>query len=141
MPLVTAYSKIIKVMAKCVENSSSEESETSDSNDLSSADFSSSSESSSEEEMASNTSKGKVPARTTKTASGNRSKAKTVRLRKKTKTDKSLNANEIEDLTTSIFSSEEAEKVEQQLRSTLVNDPRLNKGDCLVIGPKLRPCG
>lgn len=92
-------------------------------------DFSSSSESSSEEETASNTAKGKAPARTTKTVSGNASKAKTTRPRKKTKTDKSLNANEIEDLTTWIFSSEEVEKVEQQLRSTLVNDPRLNKGD------------
>lgn len=71
-----------------MENSSSEESETSDSNDFSLADFSLSSESSSEEEMASNTAKGKALSRTTKTASGNASKAKTTWLRKKTKTDK-----------------------------------------------------
>ena len=60
-----------------------------------------SSESSSEEQSVSKSSKGKVPAKQNKTTKGNASTAtKTARLGKKRKTDTSLNANEMEELTT-----------------------------------------
>ena len=44
-------------------------------------------------------------------------------------TNNSLNANEMEDLSTWICSSEEVNKVEQNLRLNLVKDARINKGD------------
>lgn len=121
-------------MAESVENSSSEESEISDFYDVSSADLSTSSTSSSEEDSISNRAKGKTAAakktKTTKTTKGNASSAnaKTARPRKK-KADNSLNANEMEDLSTWICSSEEVNKVEQNLRLNLVKDARINKGD------------
>lgn len=119
-------------MAESVENSSSEESEISDFYDVSSADLSTSSTSSSEEESISNRAKGKTAAaKKTKTTKGNASSAnaKTARPRKKKKADNSLNANEMEDLSTWICSSEEVNKVEQNLRLNLVKDARINKGD------------
>ena len=118
-------------MAESVENSSNEESENSDFYDISSADLSTSSTSSSEEESISNRAKGKAAAAKTKTTKGNTStaNAKTARPKKNKKADNSLNANEIEDLSTWICSSEEVNKVEQNLRLNLVKDARINKGD------------
>ena len=118
-------------MAESVENSSSEESENSDFYDVSSADLSTSSTSSSEEESISNRAKGKAAAaKKTKTAKSNAStaNAETTRLKKK-KADNSLNANEMEDLSSWICSSEEVNKVEQNLRLNLMKDARINKGD------------
>ena len=119
-------------MAESVENSSSEESEISDFYDVSSVDLSTSSTSSSEEESISNRAKGKTAAaKKTQTTKGNASStnAKTTRPRKNKKADNSLNANEMEDLSTWICSSEEVNKVEQNLRLNLVKDARINKGD------------
>lgn len=119
-------------MAESVENSSSEESEISDFYDVSSADLSTSSTSSSEEESISNRAKGKTAAaKKTKTTKGNASSAnaKTAQPRKNKKADNSLNANEMEDLSTWICSSEEVNKVEQNLWLNLVKDVRINKGD------------
>ena len=115
-----------------MENSSSEESKNSDFYDVSSADLSTSSTSSSEEESISNRAKGKAAAaKKTKTTKGNAStaNAKTARPKKNKKADNSLNANEMEDLSTWICSSEEVNKVEQNLRLNLVKDARINKGD------------
>ena len=116
-----------------MENSSSEESQNSDFYDVSSADLSTSSTSSSEEESISNRAKGKAAAakNLTKTTKGNVStaNAKTAQPRKNKEADNSLNANEMEDLFTWICSSEEVNKVEQNLRLNLVKDARINKGD------------
>ena len=128
--LLQRYNNI--VMAESVENSSSEKSENSDFYDVSSADLSTSSTSSSEEESISNRVKGKAAAaKKTKTAKGNASttNAKTMRPKKNKKADNSLNANEMEDLSTWICSSEEVNKVEQNLLLNFVKDARINKGD------------
>ena len=128
--LLQRYNNI--AMAESVENSSSEESENSDFYDVYSADLSTSSTSSSEEESISNRAKGKAAAaKKTKTTKGNAStaNAKIARPKKNKKADNSLNANEMDDLSTWICSSEEVNKVEQNLRLNLVKDARINKGD------------
>ena len=50
----------------------------------------------------------------------------TTSTKKKTSQDKSLNASDMEELTSWIYSAEETKKVEDHLRSTLLNDPRIN---------------
>ena len=58
-----------------------------------------------------------------KPAEGNAT-AKTTRPQKKSKVT-ALDSKEIEDLASWIFSSDEAKKVEQHIRSSLLNDPRV----------------
>ena len=114
-------------MAEIVDNSSSEGSESSDFDEVSSSEFSTSSEGSSEDESC-NRGKGKGPAKTAKTSKSNASSAQSAPSRKKRKVEDRLNAEEMEELTSWIFSSEEAVEVIMQLRSTLLNDLRV-KGE------------
>ena len=110
-----------------MESSSRDYSEISDEYDVSSSQLSKSSESSSEEEIG----KGKAPAKKKKTAKGDEVNSRTT-TRKKKSQDKSLNAGEMEELTSWIYSAEEAIKVEDHLRSTLLSDPRIkNEGKTL----------
>lgn len=119
--------KTIKLTAESVDNSSSEGSESSDYDEVSSSELSTSSESSSEEQSCSQ-GKGKGSARTAKTSKGNASSAQSAPSRKKRKVEDKLNAEEMEELTYWIFSSEQAVEVAMQLRSTLLRDSRV-KGE------------
>lgn len=110
-----------------MDNSSSEGSESSDYDEVSSSELSTSSESSSEEQSCSR-GKGKGSARTGKTSKGNASSAQSAPSRKKRKVEDKLNAEEMEELTSWIFSSEQAVEVAMQLRSTLLSDLRI-KGE------------
>ena len=104
-------------------SSSSEYSEISDEYDVSLSELSKSSESSSEEEIGG---KGKAPPKKKKTVKGDEVNYRTTtRTKKKKSQDKSLNASEMEELTSWIYSTEEAIKVEDHLRSTLLSDPRI----------------
>lgn len=92
-------------MAKTVGSSPSEYSEISDGYDVSSSELSTSSESSSEEEIGR---KGKAPAKMRKTVKGDEVNSRTTTsTKKKTSQDKSLNASEMEELTSWIYSAEE----------------------------------
>ena len=113
-------------MAKSVGSSSSEYSEISDGYDVSSSELSTSSESSSEEEIRR---KGKAPAKRRKTVKGDEVNSRTATsTKKKTSQGKSLNASEMEELTSWIYSAEEIKRVEDHLRSTMLSDPRI-KGE------------
>ena len=121
-PVIASISQnILSNMAESVGNSSSEYSEISDGY-VSSSELSKSSESSSEEEIGG---KGKAPAKKKKTVKGDEVNSRTTtRTKKKKSQDKSLNASEIEQLTSWIYSTEEAIQVEDHLRSTLLSTPR-----------------
>ena len=110
-----------------MDNSSSEGTESSDYDEISTSELSTSFESSNEEQSCSRD-KGKGPARTAKTSKGSASSNNSAPSRKKRKVDAKLNAERMEELTSWIFSSEEAMEVAMQLRSTLLSDLRV-KGD------------
>ena len=119
-------SRPVNSMAKSVGSSSSEYSEISDGYDVSSSELNTSSESSSEEEIGG---KGKAPAKKRKTVKGDQVNSRTTTsTKKKTSQDKFLNASEMEELTSWIYSAEETKKGEDHLRSTLLRDPRI-KGE------------
>ena len=103
-----------------MDNSSSEGSESSDYDEISKSELSTSSESSSEEKSCSRD-KGKGPVRTAKTSKGNASSNKSAPSRKKRNVNAKLNAEQMGELTSWIFTSEEAIEVAMQLRSTLLS--------------------
>ena len=111
------------------ESSSDELCESSDSFDVSSPEISTSSESISEEESVPQTSsrgKGKAKAKRAKTTDADACTGKRVAKRtprtKKQSANSSLNGTEMDDLTSWIFSPEEATRVQEHLRETLLND-------------------
>ena len=101
--------------------SGSDSEESSDTADVSSSEYSASSDSKSEEENLATSSSGGKRAKGAATAT-----AKTSRPRKKSKVNNmTLKSKEMEDLASWIFSQDEAMSVEQQIRSTLLEDPRV----------------
>jgi len=114
------------------ESSSDELCESSDSFDVSSPEISTSSESISEEESVPQTSsrgKGKAKAKRAKTTDADACTGKRVAKRtprtKKQSANSSLNGTEMDDLTSWIFSPEEATRVQEHLREMLLNDARI----------------
>lgn len=101
-------------MAEGVDHLSCEGSESSDYDVISSSELSTCSESSCEEQSCSR-SKEKGPARTAKTSKGNTSSTKSALSRKRRKVEDKLNAEQIEELMSWIFSLEEAMEVALQL--------------------------
>ena len=96
--------------------SGSDSEESSDTADVSSSEYSASSDSKSEEENLATSSSGGKNAKGTATA--------TAKSHDRKLNNTTLNSKEMEDLASWIFSSEEAMRVEQQIRSTLLEDPR-----------------
>ena len=117
-------------MAGRSEDSSSDElCESSDFCDVSSSENSTSSESISEEESVPQSSLGKGKAKRAKTTESDGStftKRPSKRSAKKER-EKTLNEDEMKDLTSWIFSTEEATKVQEHLRTTLVKDARIKE--------------
>ena len=108
-------------MADCEERLAVDSSdESSDTVDVSSSEYSASSDSESEEEN--------LASQNTSCDGGERTAtAKTSQPRKKTKvSNTALDSKEMEDVAAWIFSSEEAKKLEQRIRSILLKDPRVN---------------
>jgi len=122
----------VKITTMADESSSDELCESSDSFDVSSPEISTSSESISEEESVPQTSsrgKGKAKAKRAKTTDADACTGKRVAKRtprtKKQSANSSLNGTEMDDLTSWIFSPEEATRVQEHLRETLLNDARI----------------
>ena len=89
----------------------------------STSEYSTSSESETDEEDLTEATTSSGGRKRSKPAEGNAT-AKTTRPQKKSKVT-ALDSKEIEDLASWIFSSDEAKKVEQHIRSSLLNDPRV----------------
>ena len=105
-----AHSNMIAVIAEHRENSSNEESESSDCYNVSSSELSTSSKISGEEESISNQVKVKGDVSTTKNS----------QLGRRQKKDTSLNAKDMEDIKTWIFTVAEVKKVKEQLWLILI---------------------
>ena len=101
--------------------------ESSDTVDVSSSEYSTSSDSESEEENLASQKTSCDDGERRKRAKRNAATAKTSQPRKKTKvSNTALDSKEMEDVAAWIFSSEEAKKVEQRIRSILLKEPRVN---------------
>ena len=117
------FKRIRKVMADSREGVYDSSDESSDTIKDSTSEYSTSSESETDEEDLTEATTSSGGRKRSKPAEGNAT-AKTTRPQKKSKVT-ALDSKEIEDLASWIFSSDEAKKVEQHIRSSLLNDPRV----------------
>lgn len=123
--------KVIVMAGRWQDSSSDELCESSDFCDVSSSEISTSSEGISEEESVPQSSRGKGKgkakrAKTTESDWSTFTKRPSKRSEKKER-EKTLNDDEMKDLTSWIFSTEEATKVQEHLRTTLVKDARIKE--------------